>query len=715
MDEIGKTWSGKTFAVMAASLAIDYILSMVPIHFGWMLYLDSVGTIFCAALCGVLPGMVVGMLYNCIGAVGNPVTLYYGLLSILIAAAAALFSKRGMLRSFGKSVLTVPAFALIGGTLGSVMTWMLYGLQFGDGIAAPMAIFIKESTKFSGFFCQILADTGVDIVDKGISVLLVFAALKMIPRDMIKRLPYGGVYCADGDISLFDAIERAYRKKSLRTKIAVIIVMTTLLISSLATFISYSVYSDVMTKRYFATCDTTVSVMRLSIDADKINTFLRTKKRDADYIHIERSLYRLKQNIPEILYMYVYQIRQDGCHVVFDLDTANTKGSKLGEVVQFDDMFKKYIPDMLQGREIKPIISVGQYGYMMSVYKPLYDSRGHAVAYAAADIAMRNVISDRFNYLVKIISLLFGISIIMIVFTTLYAQRNIVVPLNSLSAAASHFAYDSEKDIKDNTKRIMDLRINTGDEIENLYSAISKTTADVSQYISELGAKSAEIAKKADTILKLQDNIIIGFANMVESRDENTGGHIRRTSLYVKAIAQAMYDKGMDRDIITPEYITKIEKSAPLHDIGKVRIPDGILNKPGRLDEHEMSIMKKHTSAGREIIEMSLVGIEGDNNLTEAMSMAECHHEWWNGVGYPNGISGSAIPLSARIMAVADVFDALLSKRSYKEGVAFDKAVSIIKEGSGTHFDPEVVTAFMSIRDELRHIADTQGKTAAHT
>ena len=142
--------------------------------------------------------------------------------------------------------------------------------------------------------------------------------------------------------------------------------------------------------------------------------------------------------------------------------------------------------------------------------------------------------------------------------------------------------------------------------------------------------------------------------------------------------------------------------SAPLHDIGKINISDTILNKPGKLTPEEYEIMKTHTTAGKHIMEKAINTVKGENYLKEARNMAAYHHEWWDGNGYPEGLKGQVIPLSARVMAVADVFDALTSKRIYKEAMPFEEAIDIIKQESGTHFDPKCVEVFAEAEEEIR-------------
>jgi len=213
-----------------------------------------------------------------------------------------------------------------------------------------------------------------------------------------------------------------------------------------------------------------------------------------------------------------------------------------------------------------------------------------------------------------------------------------------------------------------------------------------------------ELYEDAKIITSMQEGIIMDFANMVECRDKNTGDHIKRTSLLVKTIADEMIRKKIYRDELTPKLAYNMVKAAPLHDIGKIKISDAILNKAGKLTEEEFEIMKTHTTEGMKILSETLLSTTGSGYLKESIDMAWCHHEWWNGKGYPRALKGEEIPLSARIMAVADVFDALVSKRSYKEAYSFDKAISIIKSESGTHFDPLVVAAFINVAEYLKDV-----------
>lgn len=213
--------------------------------------------------------------------------------------------------------------------------------------------------------------------------------------------------------------------------------------------------------------------------------------------------------------------------------------------------------------------------------------------------------------------------------------------------------------------------------------------------------QTKEITEQSQKMLKLQGKLIDGMATLIESRDGNTGEHVINTRKYVSMIVNKMYEKEMYPDIINQQYIKYICEVAPLHDVGKIAVSDIILNKPGRFTPEEFEQMKKHASEGGKIIE-KLLGEDADPTLLKiAKEIAQFHHEKWNGKGYPSGLSGEEIPLAARIMAVADVFDALISKRAYKEAMPVKEAFTIIREEAGTHFDPEIAHVFLELQREV--------------
>lgn len=221
-------------------------------------------------------------------------------------------------------------------------------------------------------------------------------------------------------------------------------------------------------------------------------------------------------------------------------------------------------------------------------------------------------------------------------------------------------------------------------------------------------ALEQKIIERTHEIVHTQDVTIYGMAVLAETRDNETGQHIMRTQHYVKALAEYLMSAGHYSDYLDSSRINLLYKSAPLHDIGKVGIPDRILLKPGRLTDEEFEEMKKHTTYGRDAIVKSEIALGRKSTtsfLTLAREIAYSHHEKWDGQGYPEGLRGTNIPLPGRLMAIADVYDALISKRVYKEAFSHEKAVAIILKGRGNHFEPEIVDAFELIQDTFKNIA----------
>ncbi|MBF0202468.1 MAG: HD domain-containing protein, partial [Desulfamplus sp.] len=224
--------------------------------------------------------------------------------------------------------------------------------------------------------------------------------------------------------------------------------------------------------------------------------------------------------------------------------------------------------------------------------------------------------------------------------------------------------------------------------------------------IQDLKKSNKNLQETIHRLMLTQDVTINSMGNLAEYRDPETGGHIKRTRGYVECMATEIMKRGLYPDNpLTEQDIEMLTKSAPLHDIGKVGVPDSVLIKPGRLTDEEFEEMKKHTVYGRDIIASSEQTLGQDSFLAIAREIASSHHEKWDGTGYPDGKKGNEIPLFRRIMAIADVYDALISKRVYKDAFSHEKAVSIICEGRGTQFDPTLVDLFVSIDDQFRKIA----------
>lgn len=241
---------------------------------------------------------------------------------------------------------------------------------------------------------------------------------------------------------------------------------------------------------------------------------------------------------------------------------------------------------------------------------------------------------------------------------------------------------------------------------EMLLSSVAVTILILGAYMNQEDPIMNEVAR-------YHSEMIMGFATLVENKDGSTGGHIKRTTAYVELLAEELRDRGYYADILTKDYMKNLCLAAPMHDIGKIAVPDVVLQKPGRLTDEEFAVIKKHAVDGGRIVQDTFGHLGDEQYAKMAYQVARYHHEKWNGRGYPEGLKRKEIPLCARIMAIADVFDAVSEKRCYRDAMPMDKCFGIIQEGSGQDFDPVIAEVFLDIREKVEAIHDEINNTSS--
>ncbi|MBQ9610880.1 MAG: HD domain-containing protein [Lachnospiraceae bacterium] len=668
------------------------------------LFLDTVGTVITAGLGGYLPGVTVGLFSNIVKAIiSDSASIYYGFINVTLAVITAFFVQKGYLKKIYMLFVYVITLSLIGGVISAIITWFLYGFA-GEGISVPIVKYLYNNGTFNMFQAQLLADFLIDLADKAVTVIILIIVLQLVPDKIKDNLKIDGWKQTPlSKEARLAARNTENRTMSVRTKILLLLTVACFMLAAVSTIISFILFRNSTIEDHITLGRGVAYLAGSVIDADRVDEYIELGEAADGYSYTEQRLYNIRNSSYDIEYIYVYKIMEDGCHVVFDLDTADLKGSEPGDIIEFDDAFSKYLPALLAGEKIDPIISDETYGWLMTIYQPVYDSNGVCQCYAAVDISMNQLRDDQHSFFAKLIALFLGFFIFVLTVGLWLAEFYIIYPVNTMAISASSFAYNSDEARTESVDRIRELDIHTGDEIENLYKALVKTTEDSMKYVTD-------IQEQAETISNMQNGLIMVLADLVESRDKCTGDHVRKTAAYAKLIMNKMKEEGIYPDQLTDEFISDVEHAAPLHDIGKIKVSDVILNKPGKLTDEEFVEMKKHTTAGEDIIDKAIEIVSDTGYLNEAKNLATYHHEKWDGTGYPKGLAGEEIPLAARIMAVADVFDALVSNRSYKKGFPFEKAMDIIREGLGTHFDPNVAKAFLDAEDEVRKIAEQFGR-----
>ena len=361
-------------------------------------------------------------------------------------------------------------------------------------------------------------------------------------------------------------------------------------------------------------------------------------------------------------------------------------------ILQDAVMTKKTDSDVMEG------YSEG-YGHMFNGYKVIFNSAGEAAGLICVEINVNSIRGELSHYIRNIALFVAVFTVVITVIFVGLSEYYIIYPIAKLTDSARDFVKNigDQESIDKCVENIKSIGVRSNNEIGQLYTTVTKMESDMAdQY--------RDIRRYSDNVLKMQDGLITLIADMVEDRDSDTGYHIQKTASYVRIIMDGLKRKGYYAEQLTPQFVEYVVKSAPLHDTGKIKISDTILNKPGRFTPEEFEIMKKHAVYGKEIIDKAISTVEGESYLREASNMAGYHHERWDGKGYPNGLKEEEIPLSARIMAVADVFDALASKRVYKPAFPLDEALRIIEEGKGTQFDPRCVEVFLEAVPDIEAV-----------
>ncbi len=697
--------------VVCIGLAVNVGLAYMVQRFGVPLYMDTVGTIGVSVICGTFPGVFVAVATNALCSIFNGATIYFSILHILVAICAARFGKRKSL-SDGWGILgLILQAALISGVFGSFLQWLLFGRpQYA--VVADTVDAMVETTGWSAFVVFCILNFFLNVVDKGIAVIVAVLVLYPVPEERRRALYYVAWRQApmtDGEIRKL-SVSGERTRRSLQGRVTILLLVISLSIVAVVGCIAVRIYYMDTKEKDIQIAWSTVKFAAEVVDPDAVDRFASGGRRSPGYADMEDRLYRIRKNAPDVTYLYVLRIMDDGCQFIFDVATdheeaLNNPGAvnfEPGEFVEFEEAFEPYLPDLFAGRPVGPIESNGIWDQVITVYYPVLDDAGHCVCYVGADVSLAYIKNAMEGYAFKVFLIMLGFLVMIIFFGVWQTRVLLTYPIKGLTFFINGFMRRIEDgedvaSLKEGVEQIRRLDVHTGDEIENLYMSLLTLSENVTDQIWE-------IRHYSEAVTKMQNGLIMTMADMVENRDADTGAHIMKTAEYVRIIVDGLKRKGYYADKMTQKYMSDVIMSAPLHDVGKIKIPDAILNKPGKLTPEEYEIMKTHTTAGRIILEKAISTASGDNYLKEARNMAAYHHEKWNGKGYPEGLYGEVIPLSARIMAVADVFDALSSRRIYKAPMPVEKVFEIIEEGSGKDFDPKCVEVFLESIDKVKQV-----------
>jgi class 3 adenylate cyclase len=452
-------------------------------HSGMQLWFDTIGTILAAALGGYLPGIFVGLVTNFMKGFMDFASIYYSAMNVLIAATSALLANHGFLTKKWKIPFFILVMAFIGGVIGGIL---------------PS---IVNSIPSAGFLHDLLWD----LADKTISVLLVVTIVRAIPPATRETLRFNGWKQTPLTKNDLEEIKKTIQCRSvfLRSKIIFILAAALVTLAVTASTISFILYRNALLDEYseFAR-EVTIAVSEV-LDHEKIDEYISSKGKDQLYLEVMHKLEDIKTSSHTVKFIYIYKIEEDGGHVVFDLHSNNESDSIPGKLVKFDPAFEPYIPTLLEGGEIEPVISDSAFGELLSVYTPVKNSAGKTVSYIGADIPMSMIVGKELNFLTQMVFLFLGFVILIIAIVVWFVDYNVVFPINSMTMRTSEFAYSGNNALEENIEKIRRLDIHTGDEVENLYKAFTKMTEDTMGYVDKIVSSAEHIAQIHSTFGKV--------------------------------------------------------------------------------------------------------------------------------------------------------------------------------------------------------------------
>ncbi|MBQ9607097.1 MAG: ECF transporter S component, partial [Lachnospiraceae bacterium] len=358
--------------ICLCGVALNMILNAAVVAMELPLYLDTVGTVAVAALGGYLPGAIVGFSTNIIKSISDPSSLYYGVLNVMIAVCAAYLSRPGWFKRYTDILKAIIAFTLIGGGLGSIIPWYMEGLAFDSealrGILYRTGFFNMEAS-------HILSSLILDLPDKAVTVLLVVLLLRLIPERFYGYCRFRMWMQNPSSVTKIKSVDKTNaRSVSLRTKVLLMLGTSLVVVAVVAAVISMKSFHKAAFNEHMQLAQGTAGLAAKVVDGDRVEAYLENAGNAQGYDETRAMLQDILMSSTDISFLYVYKIENDGCHVVFDTDTEDAPGEATGNVIPFDEGFSEYVPALLRGEEVEPIVTNDTYGHLLTVYKAVYDS-----------------------------------------------------------------------------------------------------------------------------------------------------------------------------------------------------------------------------------------------------------------------------------------------------------------------------------------------------
>ena len=499
-----KMFTRPMLGLCIAGMLLNMLLGRFVVFSGLPLYLDNVGSVLICVLGGILPGIFVGFLTNICNSIHQPMSMYYGILTIWIAWTGYLFSRSGYLRRKRGFLLMALVFALIGGSVGAGITWLLYGGTLGDATTTNFAASL-HAQGLPMFLAQFAASTLIDIPDKLLTVLIVFLFLRCYPQRLYDLFPLSYVYDRGEDACELVRQQQLVhvQKHSIKDKITHMIILAAVLLGFVSAGVSFFYHMDRQLTAYRNLAKDTSELAAGMIAGDLVELFLLQKDNLPEYRTTKENLRQIFEHISSVAYVYVYQPQADGCYVVFDFDTESLPADPAGSVIPFPPCIGAYKEELLAGQEIPVVLSNDEYGWLLTSFTPVKDSEGKTVAYVGADISLDDYVKDLLVYAIQTAALIFGLIILFASFALWFVQRRIADPIQVMLAHAQAFRRSNPEQWLDTAAWLQRRPVDTGDELEQLYQMICEAETETVQKVKDLRT----------TQLRLQESKIIEEKN----------------------------------------------------------------------------------------------------------------------------------------------------------------------------------------------------------
>ena len=507
-------FDGKLFLICLGGLILNLVGSAAAKIFDLPIYLDTSGTIFIAALGGYVPGIAVGFFTNLLKSFVEPSEMYFCSVNVFVAIFTAFFARRGFFDSFAKLLIIVPSLTVMSGTLDLFIADFLNSTNFLNSV--------------NDFESGYVPNLFTEFLDKTFAVVLAFVLFKLTPAPIKKSFRELGQRQAPLSEEMKRVVsEQSYLTASLRTKTLAILMLSSLFASASIALISYLLFKNAAVDDRIKMVDGMVTVAVSEINPYRVDNFIKFGREAPGYKETEEKLYAIKNSATDARYLYVYKILEDGCHVVFDLNAAYVEADKPGQVVELEEGLKIYRDDLLAGRPVPPIITDDEYGYLLTLLKPVYDGAGRCQCYVAVDFSMDPLVDYTHAFFIKLLALFAGCFVFIFALGRSVVENNVILPVNSIAYCAGNFSYDSAAARAKNIDSIKSLKIHTGDEIENLYRALLRTTENFLRYLEHLQRAKVQVADMRVKVFAMDE---------IAHKDSLTG--VKNKTAYTEEIAE---------------------------------------------------------------------------------------------------------------------------------------------------------------------------------